>query len=795
MDFQDILKQIHEYYDTGHADKAHDLMLQKIEQATTEHDDACLLQLLNEILGYYRETSQTEAARETAVRAIEQANSMGLTGTMPYATTLLNAATAYRAMGELELAEATYREVAAIYEKILPEHDMYRASLANNLSLLYQETGDFAKAYTCQKHALRITKKAGATFELAVTYANLSATCVQMEKWTEAKCYATKAIALFGEMQVKDAHYSAALASLGAYSRHIDRPAQAAAYYEEAMHIIENNLGKNEAWHRIAAHHAAVSTLERETKNGMGLARLYYTTYVRPMIAEQFRAYEDRIAVGLVGRGSDCFGFDDTASKDHDWGPDLCLWLDDATYAEIGDALQEAYEALPDTVAGYARAKRVNAGRRRGVLRISDFYKDLIGTDTYETIDWANTPDYALAAAINGEVFSDAQGTFTRIREALLLGYPERIRRLKMAECMSKYAQNLQYNFSRMWNRGETIAARIHACDGMREAIKLYYLIHNRYAPHDKWLHRGIETLPDAEEFLTHLGDIEAALAKLPLYPAQTSRSSVTTGATPAQTLNATPALVLEKAADELGEYFARKLYALDIISDIDPYLDAHRDEMRYKADLAETSTETLALEIAKLEFAAFDKVQNEGGRASCQNDWPTFRIMRMSQYLTWDRTMLLQYLYDFNRELALGHNLIEEKYGRMMASTAPEQYEKIKAHFPALSDEKKAIIEQICALQVEWMETFAKEYPALADNARSIRTTQDNPFNTSYETYLRGELGTYSDKMLELYARHIVSYAKTGKNPARDIMENSVRMYGYNTLEEAEQKTAAAWN
>jgi hypothetical protein len=48
---------------------------------------------------------------------------------------------------------------------------------------------------------------------------------------------------------------------------------------------------------------------------------------------------------------------------------------------------------------------------------------------------------------------------------------------------------------------------------------------------------------------------------------------------------------------------------------------------------------------------------------------------------------------------------------------------------------------------------------------------------------------------MLELYARYIVSYAKTGKNPARDIMENSVRMYGYNTLEEAEQKTAAAWN
>lgn len=90
-------------------------------------------------------------------------------------------------------------------------------------------------------------------------------------------------------------------------------------------------------------------------------------------------------------------------------------------------------------------------------------------------------------------------------------------------------------------------------------------------------------------------------------------------------------------------------------------------------------------------------------------------------------------------------------------------------------------------------MEEFAAQYPALAENARSIHSYEDNPFNTSYETYLRGELGTYSDKMLELYGRYIVQYAREGKNPAQDIMTNSVRMYGYESVEEAEQKTAAA--
>ena len=129
-----------------------------------------------------------------------------------------------------------------------------------------------------------------------------------------------------------------------------------------------------------------------------------------------------------------------------------------------------------------------------------------------------------------------------------------------------------------------------------------------------------------------------------------------------------------------------------------------------------------------------------------------------------------------------------------MMESTAPEKYEEIKGHFPELTEEKKSIIEQICGMQVGWMEEFAGEYPALADNSRSIHTTEDNPFNTSYETYLRGELGTYSDKMLELYGRYIVDYARNNRNLAYDIMLNNVKMYGYGSLEEAEQKTKSSF-
>lgn len=193
--------------------------------------------------------------------------------------------------------------------------------------------------------------------------------------------------------------------------------------------------------------------------------------------------------------------------------------------------------------------------------------------------------------------------------------------------------------------------------------------------------------------------------------------------------------------------------------------------------------------EVVKLEWDAFDKVENEGGRADCQEDWNTFQIMRKSQYLTWDEEMLLQFKKDFIAANERGWNLITEKYARMMESTAKDRYDALKDKLPVISDEKKKIMEEIIRIQVNWMEEFATRFPKLAGNARSIHTSEDNMFNTSYETYLRGELGTYSDEMLELYGRFIVGLVKKQKNLSEMTMRNTVLLYGYQSLEDAEQR------
>lgn len=777
MDIQSILNQVDIFFEENRGEEAEKLMREAVAQAVQEQDDNSLLQLLNELVGYYREAGQAENSFRMAEQAIAQAQRMGLSGTVPYATTLLNAANAYRAGGKLQESLETYRKVQEIYDGRLEKDHIFMAGLQNNLSLLYQEMGQYDRAEACLLEALKIVQSKESYYEIGVTYANLASTCVQLGKLEDAEGYAVSSMETFRKIGVRDSHYGAALAAMGACHYAREEYERAGDYYRQAMELVENGVGRNGAYYRLKEY---VEACEKAAGKGLALAREYYETYGRPMLQEKFPQALDRIAVGLVGRGSDCFGYDDAASRDHDWGPDFCLWVTEETYAQIGKQLEEAYQGLPEEFKGYRRAPRVNGKSRRGVIVISDFYRELTGAKSYGEIDWGSAQDSSLAAAVNGEVFCDGEGIFTAFRNQLLQGYPERIRFLKIAENAARFAQAAQYNYMRMKRRGDGLTAQVMLWKGVCYAMRLQHCIENRYPLHDKWLRKSLEETEAGKE-------LSLLLQQLTQEAGRQMDSAV-------READGQRDDAVQEAIGQVGEFLAREMYALDIISDIEPYLDAHSEELVYKASLAARTDQELVEDIAKLEFEAFDKVHNEGGRASCQNDWFTFSIMRKSQYQTWNRTMLLQYLYDFHREYSLGHNLIEEKYGRMMESTAPEKYAEIKDHFPELTEEKRNIIQQICGMQVGWMEEFAAEYPALADNARSIHTAEDNPFDTSYETYLRGELGTYSDKMLELYGRYIVGYARDGRNLAHDIMLNNVRMYGYGSLEEAERRTGEAF-
>ena len=101
---------------------------------------------------------------------------------------------------------------------------------------------------------------------------------------------------------------------------------------------------------------------------------------------------------------------------------------------------------------------------------------------------------------------------------------------------------------------------------------------------------------------------------------------------------------------------------------------------------------EELINEIIALEWAFFDKVQNEGGRAPCQDDFRTFRAMRASQYEAWDEATLSSWRGDLTAARAAGRNPLAEKYGYMMCIDAPEENRALAAQLPPAGEEKLAL-------------------------------------------------------------------------------------------------------
>lgn len=232
---------------------------------------------------------------------------------------------------------------------------------------------------------------------------------------------------------------------------------------------------------------------------GLKLAERYYNFYGREMIHNKFPDYEERIAVGLVGEGSDCFQFDDEISQDHDWGPAFCIWLNQFDYEQIGMLLQKEYENLPKDFAGIPPRKLSIQGiGRTGVHEINNFYKKFTGLDEPPStwLEWLRIPEKNLAACTNGKVFKDEFGEFTFYREKLLEFYPEEVRLKKISIRCFVIGREGQYNIPRCIKRNSFVAAHYATSKFIEAAISLVYLLNYCYMPYYKWMHEGLINLP-----------------------------------------------------------------------------------------------------------------------------------------------------------------------------------------------------------------------------------------------------------------------------------------------------------
>ena len=446
FDTQQFLNGLDAIFDRhAAATEAGPYLEQAMVDAENAGDEAGLLTVLNETMGFYRSQGRHKENQWIVQRALELAARMGLTtGTSEaWATTLINCATAMRAAQQYDQAEDLYHQAQSVCRHSLAPTDRRLAALHNNLSMLYSETNRPDKAELELREALRIIEASSvnpdADIDVASSHTNLALTLLTEHKLEGAHWHAAKALEIYRTGHLEhSAHYASALAGFAQVCLAERRHADAVTGYRHALAVIEECYGKDTDYWRITADNlrqaegeaakagvtvdnagvagdagtppqsgsrlsnspaqgktgagveaqvgSASSAVDADTPgalaqalpetgadatsspstvsvstgsagaaeavsacpvSGLKLARAFWTQMGKPMIAAKYPQYAGRIAAGLVGHGSECYGFDDAYSQDHDFGPRFCLWLTDEDYAAIGEQLEADYEALP----------------------------------------------------------------------------------------------------------------------------------------------------------------------------------------------------------------------------------------------------------------------------------------------------------------------------------------------------------------------------------------------------------------------------------------------------------------
>ena len=195
---------------------------------------------------------------------------------------------------------------------------------------------------------------------------------------------------------------------------------------------------------------------------------------------------------------------------------------------------------------------------------------------------------------------------------------------------------------------------------------------------------------------------------------------------------------------------------------------------------------EDLIAKIVAMEWEMFQRVVNIGGKAACQNDFKTFSIMRSSQASAWSEAALASYLEDLSEAQKNDRNLLTEKYARMMEFTAPQEFAHIQHHLPPLDPETRSLIDWIVQSNLDWEEELSAKFPHIRRRGRPASSSEDAPQVTSIETYLRGELATFSPKTLALYYQNILEQKAANINGAELVLAATMQRYGFSSLEAA---------
>lgn len=510
------------------------------------------IKALNELGGTLKYVGYYDEAETSLLKSLEIIKKKYGDNNLPYATSLLNLTEVYRFAQKFNLLEENYKKIVKIYQDNSADNSFSYAGLCNNFGLYYQNVGNVKAAYDLHLKSLDILKNYDSEeylLEYAVTLSNLFNPCYQLGMKEKAVEYLYKAIEIF-EKNVGKEHplYSASLNNMAIYYYNERQLEKSIEFFEKAAEISKKTMGLDSDNYKnilsniefikeelekksntnssqktkVNNNEVEENLIKEDLKNikGLELSKKYFYDIVLPEFEKSLKDILPLCAFGLVGEGSECYGYDDKISQDHDFGPSVCIWLRKDDYLKHKDKINEVLKKLPKTYLGFQELKESEWGSdRRGLLNIEDFYFKFLGSSKApETIaDWQKIPETALATVTNGEVFLDNLGEFTKVRKDLLNYYPEPMRQNKIATRLMNISQHGQYNYTRCLKRNDLVAANQCLYLFVDEVIHLVFLLNRRYKIFYKWSNRALLDLKIlGKEIHKLLEDMVFAQNKIP---------------------------------------------------------------------------------------------------------------------------------------------------------------------------------------------------------------------------------------------------------------------------------------
>ena len=709
------LKKFDEFLKNNKIKEAKEFIEDELNKAIIKSDTSLIITILNEIIGFYRDLGLADDSYKFAC-SLEKL--IGACDNKAKFISYINIGNSYRQSHHYDMAHNAFNNALGLYNEDFNLTIEY-AALFNNLGLLYQEEEKYKEAIDSFNKALKMSNN---SIKNATTFVNLTECYIGLNDLNLAFLYINKAKEIF-EKNLDDFHimgYYKTMAHLYLLKNEYELSEE---YYLKALAKIDRFTGRGNLYFEIVSElDLVLKKLNKNRLSGLELSFNYYNDFKDILFKDIDKNTLNNITIGLFGLGSECYNADDYISEDHDFNPGFIVLVEDNISKSEFDKLKNNYQLLPKE---YNRFYIRDILSNHGCHYVSDYLFEFLGIEDFNHLTMQNK-----SLLTNGKIFYLGENsTFYNLRKKTinksLDDYLIDVS-LKALE-ISQYP----YNLKRSKDRGDINTYNILKNHLIDKIIEYYYVYNHKYLPHDKLVLK-LMTDNNYKEIINNIinDNIEY---------------------------------------DRINKLVINNLYDLFIIDNKknNSIFDYKNEIVKYVKDYL--FKQNIIPKIIDIEWEMFTSLNNIGGRAECQNNRPMFNLMRKAQYFAWDNELLSSYYNDLTKALNNNYNLLWIKYGFMEETIDKKHYNLIKNNLPALSKKMINLREAIVLVQLEMLDEYSKNNDI--SKMRTIYTSTDKYNNASYETYLRGELSSYSENTLYLYAKYITNLSKCNQNIVKLIM------------------------